>query len=214
MKKRDGIMEEFLAVAEHNLRRAREVIAELGVEEAWKSVGGTANLVGSVRTGLLMSNLDIDFHVYSGESENPTAESQMADGFAAMAKIASRKGVHKIECYNFLGEEDRSFDWHLFFVDAEERTWKIDIIHIMNDSAYKGKFERVADRIQAALTPEFRKSILKIKWDGMQRGVQVVGIEVYKAVIEDAVRTFDEFQAWKAEAACDRILQWEPGATV
>ena len=205
-------MEDFLGIAERNLRRAKEIIAELGVEEAWKSVGGTANLVGSVRTGLLMSNLDIDFHVYSGDSRGESAEAQLQDGFAAMAKIASRKGMQKIECYNFLGEEDRSFDWHLFYADTDERTWKIDIIHIMNDSAYKGKFERVAEKISAALTPEFRKSILKIKWDGMQRGVQVVGIEVYKAVIEDAVRTFDEFQAWKAETACDRILQWEPGS--
>lgn len=205
-------MEEYLAVAERNLRRAQEIIAELGVEEAWKSVGGTANLVGSVRTELLMSNLDIDFHVYSGESRGTSVEAQLRDGFAAMAKIASRKGVRRIECYNFLGEEDRSFDWHIFYADEDERTWKIDIIHIMNDSVYKGKFERVAEKISAALTPEFRKSILKIKWDGMERGVQVVGIEVYKAVIEDGVRTFDEFQEWKTEEACGGILQWEPRA--
>ncbi len=205
-------MEEYLAVAERNLRKAQEVIAELGVEEAWKSVGGTANLVGSVRTELLMSNLDIDFHVYSGESRGTSVEAQLRDGFAAMAKIASRKGVRRIECYNFLGEEDRSFDWHIFYADEDERTWKIDIIHIMNDSVYKGKFERVAEKISAALTPEFRKSILKIKWDGMERGVQVVGIEVYKAVIEDGVRTFDEFQEWKTEEACGGILQWEPRA--
>ncbi len=205
-------MEEYLAVAERNLRRAQEIIAELGVEEAWKSVGGTANLVGSVRTELLMSNLDIDFHVYSGESRGTSVEAQLRDGFAAMAKIASRNGVRRIECYNFLGEEDRSFDWHIFYADEDERTWKIDIIHIMNDSVYKGKFERVAEKISAALTPEFRKSILKIKWDGMERGVQVVGIEVYKAVIEDGVRTFDEFQEWKTEEACGGILQWEPRA--
>jgi len=203
-------MEDFLGIAERNLRRAKEIIAELGVEEAWKSVGGTANLVGSVRTGLLMSNLDIDFHVYSGESRGESIELQLQDGFAAMAKIASRKGVRKIECYNFLGEEDRSFDWHLFYADTDERMWKIDIIHIMNDSVYKGKFERVAEKIAASLTLEFRNRILGIKWDGMERGVQVVGIEVYKAVIEDGVRTFDEFQEWKTKEACGGILQWEP----
>ena len=39
------------------------------------------------------------------------------------------------------------------------------MIHIVSGSRYDGHFERVADRIAAALTPETRRTILQLKFE-------------------------------------------------
>jgi len=186
-----------------NLKRAKELILELKVVEAWESVHATANLIGSVKSGLLMNNLDIDFHVYSRDFS-------LEDSFKAIGRIAAHPGIGKVSFYNFLSQEDRSLDWHLHFVDTDQRRWKIDIIHLMNDSPYAGKFERVTARIMAALTPELKKIILKIKWEGSRQGVTMMGAEVYKAVLRDHVASLEGFLAWKAAQAEEHIILWEP----
>lgn len=73
--------ESLLALAAENQRRARTVLAELQAEAAWRSAGATPHLVGSLRTGLLMTHRDIDLHIYS-----PVLSPE--GSFAAMARIA------------------------------------------------------------------------------------------------------------------------------
>ena len=58
-------MNDILEIAAANQQRAREVIRDTDLEAIWRSVGAEANLVGSLRTGLLMKHRDIDFHIYS-----------------------------------------------------------------------------------------------------------------------------------------------------
>ena len=74
-------MNELTKIAAANQQRAREVIRDSGLEAAWRSVGAEPNLVGSLRTGLLMTHHDIDFHIYSSPL-------RLADSFAAMARLA------------------------------------------------------------------------------------------------------------------------------
>lgn len=74
-------MNELTKIAAANQQRAREVIRDSGLEAAWRSVGAEPNLVGSLRTGLLMTHRDIDFHIYSSPL-------RLADSFAAMARLA------------------------------------------------------------------------------------------------------------------------------
>ena len=74
-------MNDILEIAAANQQRAREVIRDTDLEAIWRSVGAEANLVGSLRTGLLMKHRDIDFHIYS-------APLRVADSFAAMARLA------------------------------------------------------------------------------------------------------------------------------
>ena len=56
-------MNELTKIAAANQQRAREVIRDSGLEAAWRSVGAEPNLVGSLRTGLLMTHRDIDIHI-------------------------------------------------------------------------------------------------------------------------------------------------------
>ena len=83
-------MENILDLAAANQQRAREVIRDTDLEAAWRAAGAEPNLVGSLRTGLLMKHRDIDFHIYS-----PSLN--IADSFAAMTRIAANTRIRRIE---------------------------------------------------------------------------------------------------------------------
>ena len=78
-------MEHLLETAAANQRRAREIIRTTGLEAIWRSVGAEPRLVGSLRTGLLMTHRDIDFHVYSSPL-------RLADSFAAVRQNDGNNG--------------------------------------------------------------------------------------------------------------------------
>ena len=40
--------------------------------------------------------------------------------------------------------------------------------------------------------------------------VKIMGIEYYQAVLRDGVRTYAEFEAWRAANPVDGILEWMP----
>ena len=58
-------MNDILEIAAANQQRAREVIRDSGLEAAWRSVGAEPNQVGTLRTGLLLTHRDLDFHISS-----------------------------------------------------------------------------------------------------------------------------------------------------
>ena len=138
-------MENLLETAAANQRRAREIIRTTGLEAIWRSVGAEPRLVGSLRTGLLMTHRDIDFHIYS-------APLRTADSFAAMARLAEDRHIRRVEFANLLDAEDRCLEWHAQYVDDEGAAWQIDMIHMEHGSPWDGYFERVADRIAAVLS--------------------------------------------------------------
>lgn len=80
----------------------------------------------------------------------------------------------------------------------------------MNGSRYVGKFERVAEKINQVMTEERRKRILGIKHEAYERGEKVVGIEVYKSVIEYGINNYDEYEEWKMQQSSEGIIDWEP----
>ena len=56
-------MEKIRKLARENQRKAREIIAELDIEGAWKTIRAEPRLVGSLRMGLLTKHRDIDVHI-------------------------------------------------------------------------------------------------------------------------------------------------------
>ena len=98
-------------------------------------MGAEADLVGSLRTGLLMKHRDIDFHIYSSPL-------RVADSFAAMARLAENPRIRRIEYGNLLDAQDQCLEWHAWYADADERLWQIDMIHMPRGSAWDGYFER------------------------------------------------------------------------
>ena len=192
----------LLTVSEINQQKARRIIDETGIVDIWKSVGADAQLVGSLRTGLLVDNLDIDFHIYSDSFV-------LADSFAAIAKLAENPRIKRVEYANLLNTEEECLEWHAWYNDEEDNLWQIDMIHILKESPYAGYFEKVADRIAAVLTPETKAAILEIK-SRRTPEVEIMGIEIYQAVIRDGVRTFEEFRQWQEEHPNPGIVDWMP----
>lgn len=195
-------MDHLFDIAEQMQKQAWKIIEETNIINLWSSIGATANLVGSVKTGLLINNRDIDLHVYT----NPFV---LADSFLVLSRLAENKHVRKIEYANLLEAEDQCIEWHAFYDDGAGQSWRIDMMHILQESPYAGYFENVAERISDALTKETRTAILKIK-HSIPNEQHVPGIHIYRAVLEGGVRDVDSFWRWREQHPESGIVAWAP----
>ena len=193
---------DILTTAAANQKRAYEVIEETNILEIWTSIGAIINLVGSLRSGLLMKRRDIDFHIY-------TDPFSLSESFSAVARLAENPRIKSVNYANLLDAEDQCIEWHALYEDSQGNSWHIDMIHILHDSPYAGYFEHVADRIIAALTPQTRRAILTIK-DAIPLDAHVMGIEIYRAVLEGGIRDPESFQQWREEHPQHGIVKWCP----
>ena len=191
-------MDELLKIAAANQQRAREVIRDTDLEAIWQQVGAEPNLVGSLRTGLLMTHRDIDFHIYSSPL-------RLADSFAAMARLAENSRIRSITFNNLLDAPDQCLEWHAWYADADDRLWQIDMIHMPKGSAYDGYFERVADRIAAVLTDRTRETILRLKYETPE-AEKIMGIEYYQAVLR-GIRSLARRQPRDGDPGVDALTK-------
>ena len=189
-------------ISEARRQAALGAVRDSSVVEVWESVGATVNMVGSVRSGLIMKNPDIDFHVYTDE---PMAERS----FAAIERLKENPAIHDVQLRDLLDTEEECLEWHALYDDAEGTTWQLDMIHIRRGSAFDGVIERTTDAIVACLSPETREAILRIKHDAPD-GAKTPGIEVYYAVLSLGLRTYSEFAAWKRTSPAPNLLGWIP----
>lgn len=192
----------LLSISNKNISCAKKIIDELKIVEIWEKHGAKANLVGSVRMELMMKHLDIDFHIYSKSFS-------IAESFAAIADFAGNNGIKQISYSNLIDNEDRCLEWHLSYLDNENTIWQLDMIHILNDSPYVGYFETMADKISAVVTPEQKMAVLSIKND-VPENEFVMGVEIYQAVIRDAVHNYKEFAEWHKTHKANGIIKWIP----
>lgn len=193
---------DILDIAEWNQQRAWKVIEDARIIPIWESIGAEVNLVGSLKTGLLMKHLDIDFHIY-------TPSFSLSDSFQAMMKLGENKSIRKIEHVNLLDTSEACLEWHAWYRDARNDLWQIDMIHILKGSRYDGFFEKFAERLTAVLTDETRKVILKLKNETPETE-KIMGVEYYQAVIRDGVRSYDEFMEWRGQHPVTDIVEWMP----
>ena len=195
--------QEILTLAAANQRRAGEILDELRLRELWQEAGARAEVVGSLRSGLLCRHLDIDLHVYT------PAPLRVEESFAVMARIARNLRIRRIEYGNLLDAEDCCLEWHAQYEDRDGRVWQIDMIHMEEGSPWAGYFERVADRIAAVLTAETREAILRLKYE-MPEGEKIPGIVYYRAVLEGGVRDAAAFENWLENHPAEGIMKWIP----
>lgn len=195
-------MTDVFAIAKEHQSRAWEVIRDAQILEAWKAIGAEINLVGSLRTGLLIRHLDIDFHIY-------TEPMDLADSFRAAAILAQNPRIRRITYANLLDAEDMCLEWHAWYEDPRGDTWQIDMIHIAKASRYAGYFERVADRINAVIDEEQRQAILSIKY-AIPEDRKVMGVKIYMAVMRDGVRDYTRFVEWEKSHPEEGIFSWMP----
>lgn len=193
---------DILDLSGRNQQRAWDIIRRLDIMKIWADAGAEAHVVGSLAMGLMMTHRDIDIHVYSSPL---TVEGS----FAAMAKLAVNAAIKKIECRNLLDTDEACIEWHAWYDDGDGGPWQIDIIHILKGSRYDGFFERMAERIKAALTDETRLAILRLKAETPE-DVHIMGVEYYQAVLRGGVRTLADFIRWRQEHPVTGIVEWMP----
>ena len=191
---------DILDIARKNQQKAWEIIKKINVIPIWEGIGAQINLVGSLRTGLLMKHRDIDFHIY-------TPSLNLADSFRAMARLAENTSVKKIECVNLLHTIEECIEWHAWYQDSDNTLWQFDMIHIRKGSRYDGYFEKVAERISSVLTDETKRAILQLK-NETPESEKIMGIEYYQAVIRDGVRTYAGFEEWRKKHPVAGVLEW------
>lgn len=192
----------ILELAKRNQQKAWEIIEDTRIVRIWEGMGAKVNLVGSLRTGLLMKHRDIDFHIY-------TSPLDLSASFRAMAELAENTSVKKIEYTNLLHTEEACIEWHAWYQDMEGELWQMDMIHIQEGSRYDGYFERVAERISAVLTDEMRLAILNLKYETPDTE-KIMGVEYYQAVIQDGVRSYPEFEEWRRLHPAVGVVEWMP----
>ena len=182
---------------QHELQaEAKEVAKQLELDDLLTSAGKPVR-VGSAALGL-MAWRDLDITVVCPKLHLNTAS-------RIGAEFMVREGVREVRFLNdsgawnvdpeypdglYLGIKYRlreGHDWNLdiWFVDEPER--QPDLAHL------KSMPER--------LRPELRESILNIKHSWVSRpeyGKTVRSYDIYKSVLDDGVRTPDQFQEWLA----------------
>ncbi len=192
----------ILDIARLNQQKAWKIVENSGIIQAWESIGAVVNLVGSLRTGLLMKHRDIDFHIYSSSLS-------LSGSFQAMAKLAENPFIRKIECVNLLHTIEECVEWHAWYQEPDDELWQIDMIHIRKGSRYDGYFEKVAERIGLLLTDETRLAILQLK-DETPETEKIIGVEYYQAVIRDGIRNYADFQEWRKQHPVTGVVEWMP----
>ncbi len=193
---------DILGLALHNQQTAWTILEHTGIIPAWQRIGATVHLVGSLKSGLLAKSKDIDLHIYTDTLD-------IAASFSVMQELAERLSLKEVHYKNLIQTEEECIEWHALYEDEELNTWKFDMIHIRRNSKYDGVVERVTAAIMNRLTPELRKTILQIKFD-VPDGVQIPGIEIYRAVFTGGVRSYEELEQYRKTNPLTNGLDWMP----
>lgn len=193
---------DIFKISEYNQQLAWEVLGESNIIPIWESIGAKVNIVGSLKTKLLMKNLDIDIHIY-------TKELSIKDSFDVMSQIAQNSSFKDIQYKNLIDTEEECIEWHLIYEYRKANLWKFDLIHILMGSKYDGFVENVTDSIVKKLTPETRKAILQIKFD-TPNDIKIPSIEIYQAVLSNKIRSYKEFIQWRETNQLINSLEWLP----
>lgn len=189
-------------IAERNRQKALKILKDTGITGAWESIGATVNIVGSLKSGLMMKNLDIDLHIY-------TPQVVVAESFGVIEGLARRLALREIHYRNLLDTDEECIEWHALYEDANGDVWKLDMIHIRKGSKYDGTVERATDAIISKLTPEIRETILRIKND-VPEGLSIPGIEIYHAVFAGNVKSYAGLVLWRETNPLTNSMEWLP----
>lgn len=193
---------DIVELSEHNQQLAWNILKDIRIIPAWEGIGAKVNIVGSLKTDLMMKNKDIDLHIY-------TDELIMADSFTVMSELAEKLTLKEIQYKNLIDTEEECIEWHALYEDKESNRWKFDMIHLRSGSKYDGVVEKVTEAIIRHLTPEIRRTILQIKYD-MPDNVNIPGIEIYYAVFTGGVQNYEELMQYRIGNPLENSLEWIP----
>jgi hypothetical protein len=188
--------EELLARQSALQAEARQVLAELDLPA--QVAGKPLLLAGSFVSGL-MCWPEVDVMVLAGPDFSPQ------DVLALLQRIVGLPGVTALEYHDERGprcvtDQVRDERYHVgITVDRPACPWHIDLTLWLHDPHIN--VTRWHEDLRERITGEQRRAVLRIKDVWHRRPSypeRVGGLEIYTAVMDDAVRTPDEFAAWLA----------------
>jgi hypothetical protein len=189
--------EELLARQSALQAEARQLLADLDLAALVAGVGPLL-LAGSFVSGL-MCWPEVDVMVLAGPDFSPQ------DVLALLQRTVGLPGVTALEYHDERGlrcvtGQVRDERYHVgITVDRPGRPWRIDLTLWLHDPHIN--VTRWHEDLRERITGEQRRAVLRIKDVWHRRPSypeQVGGLDIYTAVIDDAVRTPDEFAAWLA----------------
>ncbi|MFH1058509.1 MAG: hypothetical protein V1797_07510 [Pseudomonadota bacterium] len=194
---------EVLARSQARRDEAMGILAELGLMQAWAEYGRPV-LVGAVAHDLVWGR-DIDMEVYCPRL-------RISDGFAVLSQASqASQRVVSAQFGNFLAEADQALYWQLKYRLGGGEEWKVDMWSAAEDYGLP-RGESLLEPLRAALTPETRLAILRLKQAREAGGgPDCLSIDLYRAVVRDGVRQPEELRNWLASNEVGGLSAWRPG---
>jgi hypothetical protein len=195
--------EELLARQSALQDEAAAVLAGLDLAALVADVGPLL-VTGSFVSGLMCWR-ELDVMVLAGSDFSPP------DVLGLLARIAGRAAVTALEYRDERGSrcvtgQVRDERYHVpMTVDHAGHPWRIDLTLWLHDPHLN--VTRWHEELRTRITTDQRNAVLRIK-DAWHRRPdypdQVGGLDIYTAVIDDAVRTPRQFAAWLAQHGLPR----------
>ena len=194
---------ELLALSQARRQEALGILDELRLLPAWTRFGRPV-LVGAVAHDLVWGR-DLDLEVYCPQL-------RVADGFQVLAEAgAASARVKAAQFMNFLEDSDNALYWQIKYRAPSGAEWKVDMWSARDDYALP-RGESLVEPLRAALTPDTRLAILRLKQAREQEtGPDCLSIDLYRAVVADGVRRPEELRAWLASNEVGVLSAWRPG---
>jgi hypothetical protein len=194
---------DLLSRAAERQRVAEHILTELDLLARWRRFGRPV-LVGALAYDLPVAP-DIDMEIYCPEL-------RVADGFRVLSECAEQPGVVQARFVNALAGPDQALYWQLRYRQDDGTVWKVDMWSAPDDYPLP-RSERLVKPMRAALTPETRLAILALK-EQRERddSLKCLSIDLYRAVLDDGVRTPDDLRAWLAAHETGQLTDWKPQA--
>jgi hypothetical protein len=182
-------------------RSAAAILADLDLVRKWTRFGRPA-LVGAFAHDLMHSP-DIDMEIYCPDL-------RIEHGFEVLGECALNKRVIKARFSDELGGRDAALYWQLRYRLDDGTEWKIDMWSAPEDYSLP-RGENLVEPMRACLTPETRRIILELKaWRATDPGTDCPSIDLYRAVLDDRVRTSEELRAWLQTHETGELTNWRP----
>ncbi|PZF80082.1 hypothetical protein C1I92_27760 [Jiangella anatolica] len=165
---------------------AQSVLQALDLLDRWRQFGDPV-VVGSVALDLVV-RADIDLEIYSAA---PAA----GEGFVVASALAGLPKVREIRYRDSRDKREDGLYWKVYYELAPARTWTVDMWFFAERRRRTGAASMIPS-IRAALDDEKRDTILAIKEQAIEAGSRAHGHWLYRAVLDDGIRSYPDYLAW------------------
>lgn len=194
-------MTDVIERAADRTRIAEGIIADLDLVRKWERFGRPV-LVGAFAYDLLVDP-DIDMEIYCPDL-------RIEHGFQVLSECSVNPKVMKARFSNELTGRDKALYWQLRYKHDDGTEWKIDMWSASEDYDLP-RSEHFVEPMRASLTPETRKAILELKeLRARDSSLRCPSIDLYRAVLDDGVRTADDLHTWLKSHETGALTGWKP----